>query len=81
MLLTLGIQLVAVVILRNNSRYSVKKKKFTHIVTDCKQCCGAGRSRGFSAGAAAGADLKFELEPIFFGWLQLLFLAREKQKD
>ena len=25
------------------------------------QCCGAGRSRGFLAGA--GADLKFEMEP------------------
>ena len=35
------------------------------------QCCGAGKSRGFLAGAEAGADLKFELEPepIFLGRL------------
>ena len=35
------------------------------------QCCGAGQSRGFLAGAEAGADLKFELEPepIFLGRL------------
>ena len=37
--------------------------------------CRAGRSRGFLAGARAGADLKFDLEPepIFLGRLQLLF--------
>ena len=45
------------------------------------QCCGAGQSRGFLAGAEAGADLKFELEPepIFLGRLRLLFLASEKR--
>ena len=47
------------------------------------QCCGAGagRSRGFLAGA--GADLKFELqpEPIFLGRLRLLFFASEKRND
>ena len=35
----------------------------------CTQCCGAGRSRGFLAGA--WADLKFELEP------ELIFLGRQ----
>ena len=45
------------------------------------QCCGAGRSRGFLAGA--GADLKFELEPEpqSMGRLQLLFFASEKRND
>ena len=33
------------------------------------QCCGAG------------ADLKFDLEPIFLGRLQLHFLASEKRND
>ena len=31
--------------------------------------------------AGAGADLKFELEPIFLGRLWLLFVASEKQND
>ena len=45
------------------------------------QCCGAGRSQGFLAGA--GADLKFELEtePIFWGRLQLLLFKSEKEND
>ena len=50
-----------------------KKKKISRLLTQVtqddtfyKQCCGAGagRSRGFLAGV--GADLKFELEPIFW---------------
>ena len=47
------------------------------------QCCGAGagRSRGFLAGARADLKFKLESEPIFWGRLRLLFLTSERQND
>ena len=51
-----------------------KKSSYSKFcVFNKQQCCGAGRSRGFLAGAGAALKSELEPEPIFSGRLRPLF--------